>query len=823
MKTAAPHATSDLPIKAVLPELLGKLETHNRLILVAEPGAGKTTLVPLSLLTLPFLKGQKIIVLEPRRLAARAAARRMAYTLGENVGERVGYRVRMESKVSKRTQIEVVTEGVFVRMIQDDPELNGIGIVLFDEFHERSLDSDLSLALALDCQEALREDLRLVPMSATLDHEGLTSILGHVPLVQSSGRQFPVETIYLGRNAAQPLEKEVANAVKVALAEQQGSVLVFLPGQREIMAVQKNLSGRVAEHIDITPLYGALDSKQQDKAIRPPATGRRKVVLTTSIAQTSLTIEGVRVVVDCGLARVPKYDPQSGLTRLETTKVSRASADQRRGRAGRTEPGVCYRLWEQAQTNAFPKHDRAEILESELSSFALSLASWGVQDPQALKFISPPPPYAWQEAIDLLKLLDALDEKGHITKQGGRLAKLPLQPRLAHMLVQAGEEKNAPLAAHIAAILSEPGLGGKSTDLRQRLRMFISGKSPRDMDMKRQSSRWCKMVGGSNDGPMNFEEAADILSLAYPDRIAQQRGANGRFRLSNGRGAKLSEDDALARTAFISVAEVQGTAANSRIYLCAPYDRQDLENRYAKQLVERKQIGLNESGVVAAHIQTCLGKLVIDERKMTQISDEDLSHALLDFLKKRGSARLPWSKEQLLLRARLGYLRQELGPEWPDVSDTALDRDFSWLAPFVGGLSKLEQVNTQILGDALAMMVPFDLKKQMDSAAPSHFVVPTGSRIAIDYGAELGPTLRVRVQELFGLSQHPSICNGQVQLMLELLSPAQRAIQITGDLPGFWAGSWRDVKADMRGQYPKHYWPDNPLEAEATRRAKQRK
>ncbi len=815
--------SSSLPIEAILPDLLSALDQNTNAVLVAEPGAGKTTRVPLALLDATWRDDGKIIVLEPRRLAARAAARRMAQTLNENVGETVGYRVRMDSKVSGKTRIEVVTGGVFTRMILDDPELSGVAAVLFDEYHERSMDGDLGLALALDVQEALRDDLRIVPMSATLDAAEVSRLLHDAPTLKSEGRQYPVETRYIGRDPRGRLEDQVARAVRSALADETGSVLVFLPGQGEIRRTQSLLEGRVAADVSLAPLYGALDSKAQDMAVRPVRPGRRKVVLTTAIAQTSLTIEGVRIVIDAGLSRVPRYDPQTGLTRLETVKVSRATAEQRKGRAGRVEAGICYRLWEEAQTKALPAAEKPEILESDLSGLVLNVASWGVSDPAQLKFMTPPPAGAWSEAKELLEELDALDADGCLTKAGRDLAGLPLHPRLGHMLVQASQEGQAELASLIAVIIGEQGLGGRSTDLRDRLLRLIQDQSPRGKEARAQARRWVKLAGGRSSERANFEDAGDILSLAYPDRIAQQRGARGSFRLANGRGALLEESEALYGEKFLSIAEVTGTAARARILLAAPLSFSELEARFTSHIRDKEQVQLMPDGAIRAVRQRVLGKLVLEEKKISDPDPETIIEALMEQIARKGASRLPWNKDQLHYRGRVTYLRVTEGKKWPDLSDKALDADFEWLRPFLAGKTAISHVDAGTLGDALATLVPWELSTELDNFAPSHFVVPTGSRIPIDYDGEPGPMLSVRVQELFGLADHPSICGGRVPLVLQLLSPAQRPIQITRDLPGFWQGSWADVKADMKGQYPKHPWPDNPLDAEATRRVKPRK
>ncbi|MTI17220.1 ATP-dependent helicase HrpB [Rhodobacteraceae bacterium RKSG542] len=812
-----------LPIEGVIPRLKQTLRDHRNAVLVAEPGAGKTTRVPLALLDEPWLEGRKIIVLEPRRLAARAAARRMAQMLGEQAGETVGYRVRMESKVSAKTRIEVVTEGIFTRQILQDPELSDIGAVLFDEFHERSLEADLGLALALDVQQALRDDLRILPMSATLDAASVGQLLGDAPTITCEGRQFPVETRYLGRDNAQRIEDQIVRAVRTAIAEEEGSVLVFLPGQGEINRVQQGLEGKLPANVDIAPLYGALDFKAQDFAIKPAAEGRRKVVLTTSIAQTSLTIEGVRVVIDSGLTRTSNFDAQHGLSRLVTVRTSRATADQRRGRAGRTEAGVCYRLWDEAQTKALPADDLPQILESDLCGLVLDVASWGVNDPSQLSFMTPPPKAAWQEACSLLTSLDALDDKGHITDGGKALAKLPLHPRLAHMMQEAAKIDQHPLASMIAALVSEPGLGGRSIDLRDRLRALVNDSSQRAKSARALAGRWSQMVSASKGERPDFEQAGPIMAFAYPDRIAQQRGGAGRFRLASGRGGQMDLEAALSTEPFITIAEMQGSAAQGRILLAAPIERDFIEEHFASQLVRKEHVTFSPNGAIRAVRQLQLGKVVLAEEKISNPDPEAILDALVSVVSGQPLAKLPWTKDQLRLRDRVNYVRDQLGEPWPDLSDQALSDDFDWLRPFLSGLTSVNQINAQILGDALANLLPWAQMNELEQLAPAHFEAPTGSRTPILYDGPQGPRIAIRVQELFGLADHPSICDGKLPLTLELLSPAQRPIQVTRDLPGFWKGSWADVKADMKGRYPRHPWPDNPLEAEATKRAKPRK
>lgn len=818
----APSFDTSLPIDTVLPQLLQSLAVTPNAVLVAAPGAGKTTRVPLALLNAEWRQDRKILVLEPRRLAARAAARYMASELGETVGETVGYRVRMEARISKRTRIEVVTEGVFTRLILDDPELTGIAAVLFDEFHERSLDGDLGLALALDAQAALRDDLRLVPMSATLDGAVVARMLKNAPVIESRGRNFPIETLYLGRRANERIEPQVAQAVQQAVKEQTGSILVFLPGQGEIRRTAELLSGQLPANCQIAPLYGALDAKIQDLAIRPAAENTRKIVLASAIAQTSLTIEGVRVVIDSGLARVPKYEPQTGLTRLETVRVSRASADQRRGRAGRTEPGICYRMWDEAQTTALAATEVPEILEADLSNLVLDLAAWGTSDPGQLNFLDPPPQAAWSEAVVLLQELGALDKRCLLTPQGKSLKRLPLAPRLAHMLERGGSQGAGPTAALIADLLSEPSLGGQDADIREKLRRLRNDTSPRAREAKVLAERWCKIAGGVGRS-VDPEDAGRLLAYAFPDRVAQARGKRGRFRLANGRGAELPEDHALASEPFLVVANIQGRAVNGRIVLCAPISRAEIENLFDSNIVEDDEVRLDRDGNLKARRIRRYQAVELEAKQISTPNLEVVAKTLLEEIKRRGVKRLPWTKDQLRLRKRITYVRASGDKHLPDVSDQMLDITLNeWLAPFVAGRMSLAAVDSTCLGDALATLLPYDAASRLDRLAPSHFVAPTGSRVAIDYGAETGPTVSVRVQELFGLSAHPAICDGRIALTLELLSPAQRPIQITKDLPGFWAGSWTDVKADMKGRYPRHPWPDDPGSAEATRRVKPR-
>jgi ATP-dependent helicase HrpB len=792
-------------------------------VLVAPPGAGKTTRVPLVLLDEPWAKDKKILVLEPRRLAARAAAARMASTLGEQIGDTVGLRVRFGSKISKRTRIEVVTEGVFTRLILDDPSLEGVAVVLFDEFHERSLDADLGLALARDAQTGLREDLKILVMSATLDGARVSRLLGDAPVVESEGRAFPVDTRYLGRDPLARIETQVADAIERALRVESGSLLVFLPGSGEIRRTQTLLNERVRDSaVDVVALYGALDAREQDRAVAPAPPGKRKVVLATSIAETSLTIEGVRVVIDSGLSRIPRYEPDVGITRLETVRVSRAAADQRRGRAGRTEPGVCCRLWDEPQTGSLEPYTRPEILSADLSSFVLDLAEWGTRDPATLAFIDPPPAPALNEARALLQDLGAIDADGRIADEGRRLRQLPLPPRLARMVVDAGREGVGETAAAIAAVITERGLGGDDVDLRHRLDQFHRDRSPRANDARAMVKRWAAIAGGTEIGAAS---AGALLALAYPDRIAKNRGGgNGAFLLANGRGGQVDPASPLAREPFLAVAELTGVAAASRILLAAPITLEAIEARFAERIQDRESVSFDAaSATLRARRMRRLGAIVLAEQIKPIEPNADTARILADGIVASGIDRLPWSKTALQLRERVAFLRNAEADEWPDLSNEALARDTgSWLEPLLIGKTSRAQIGADTLFDALTNLIPWNLRRRLDHEAPTYFEAPIGTRVPIDYAAEQGPTIAIRVQELFGLKEHPSIAGGRVPLVIELLSPAHRPVQVTRDLPGFWRGSYAAVRTEMRGRYPRHPWPEDPTTAPPTRRAKPR-
>jgi ATP-dependent helicase HrpB len=819
-----------LPIDAVLGELRGALSTRTRAVLVAPPGAGKTTRVPLVLLAESWARGQKIIVLEPRRIAARAAAQRMASSLGERVGETIGLRVRAQTLVSAKTRIEIVTEGVFARMIQSDPGLAGVALAIFDEFHERSLDADLSLALCLDAASVLREDLRLLVMSATLDGARVAKLLDDAPVIVSEGRAFPIETRYLGRKPGERIEAAVAAAALRALAEEKGSILAFLPGQGEIKRTAALLAERINDPaIEIAPLYSAIDRVAQDRAIAPVRAPARKIVLATSIAETSLTIEGVRIVIDCGLTRQPRFEPDRGLTSLETVRVSKAAADQRRGRAGRTEPGVCYRLWEAAASGALEAFAPPEIMAADLSGLVLDLAAWGVRDPLTLKWLDPPPAPALKEARALLRGIGAIDVDGALTTEGEAIARLALPPRLAKMMVAAAAEGAASAAAEVATLLVERGLGGDSPDLAERLERFRRERSPRADDARRLAQTFARRAGGERPASAQID-CGRLVALAFPDRIAKARGAAGEFLMANGRAAMLEPREALARAPFLAIAEIAGRAGAARIIAAAALSEADLESVAGDEIASIEEVVFDKERVaLRARKSRRLGAIVLSEQNLPVPPGANSARALAEGIAALeadggGIARLPFTKALAQWRDRVAFLRRaEPDDPWPDLSYMALAESASdWLAPFIEGRASLSAITPEDVEAALKALLPFDMQRRLESEAPTHFETPAGSRIALDYAAEGGPTLSVRVQELYGLSSHPALARGRIALTLELLSPASRPIQITKDLPGFWRGSWAAVKAEMKGRYPRHLWPDDPAAAVATTRAKPR-
>lgn len=810
-----------LPIEEVVGDLTSILREAQRAVLSAPPGAGKTTMVPPALIEEPWCTG-KVILLEPRRLAARAAASRMAALMGENVGQTVGYRMRLDTRISQATRIEVVTEGVFSRMILDDPELTGISAVIFDEFHERSLDADFGLALALDAQSALREDLRILVMSATLDTDRIARLLDGAPVIKSEGRSFPVEIRYNDRSQQERVEDAVTRVIEDAHTTEQGSILAFLPGQAEIRRVAERLQNRFDAKTVIAPLYGNLTQQEQDLAIKPATPGMRKIVLATSIAETSITIDGVRIVIDSGLQRLPVFEPSTGMTRLETVRVSQASADQRAGRAGRTAPGIAIRLWHAGQTAALPAFTPPQILASDLAGLVLDLAHWGVTDPTALAFLDTPPGPAFAEARNLLGLLGALDDGGRLTPRGHLIRQLALPPRLAAMVIRADEDGRGFEASQLAVLLTEQGLGGNDIDLDERLRRFRTERSDRAQASRGLAGRIAdSLPNAGNRQPGGL--AGTLLVHAYPDRIALQRGGKGRFIMANGRGAELPETERLAGAAMLVISDVTGRAARPRILAAAEISRAQVEAEMNTAIRSSEECFFDPaSRQVRARQITRLGAIVFAEKPLPKPTGEQAARALADGVRQFGLQSLPFSKEAQQLRERLGFLHRSLGEPWPDVSDEALlARLDDWFVPYQGNTSALSAISLASLSEGLRSLVPHDLLHGMNRLAPTHFEAPTGQRHPIQYDGE-EPVLTIRVQELFGLKAHPSIANGKLPLLLELTSPAHRPIQTTRDLPGFWSGSWKDVRAEMRGRYPRHPWPENPADADPTSRAKPR-
>lgn len=819
-------APGPLPIDDVLDDLRAALAAQGTAVLIAPPGAGKTTRVPLALRDTSWLGNQRIILLEPRRIAARAAADRMASILGEVVGDTVGLRSRLATKVSAKTRIEVVTEGVFTRMILADPELRGIGAVLFDEFHERSLDADFGLALALDSRGALRPDLRLLVMSATLNGARVAALLDGAAMIESAGRAYPVDTRYVGRTPHGRIEDDVAASVVKAVAADAGSILVFLPGQAEIRRVMERLQERLLLHseIDLVPLHGTLDIAEQRRAIAPAEGGRRKIVLATSIAETSITIDGVTIVIDSGLARVPRFEPAIGVTRLETVRVSRAAADQRRGRAGRTAPGICYRLWKEPENLGLLAYADPEISNADLSGLVLDCADWGAE-PLSLRWLDPPSASAVAATRKDLQAIGALDADGRITPLGKRIRALPLPPRLALMLVRAADAGQALAAADLAAVIVERGAGSSDVDLTERLVMFRRDDGQRARDLKRLAKGWAEqaMRTVSSPTPTAPMSPARLLATAFPDRIAKARGETGQFLLANGRAGFVDAKHPLAKLGWLVVAELQGAAAATRITAAVPASFADVEATAGAMLDDEVALSFEpEAMAVRARRVRRLGAIVIASEPLAVKPNRDVATRLADGIAAAGINRLPWTTAQHQLRQRIAFLRGADG-DWPDLSDATLAATIhDWLLPFLHGKSRLADITADDLATALDTLLPYPRRRRLEAEAPAHFEAPTGNRFAIDYEGPLAPAVAVRVQELYGLKTHPAIAAGRLPLTLELLSPAQRPIQITRDLPGFWAGSWASVKSDMRGRYPRHLWPDEPASAQPTARAKPR-
>ncbi len=837
----------DLPVHAVLPELRRVLASAQRVVLSAPPGSGKTTLVPLELLNEPWLERKRILMLEPRRLAARASAARMAHLLGEPVGETVGYQVRFDRCLSAATRIEVVTEGILTRRLQHDPELAGVGLVIFDEFHERSLHGDLALALTLDAAESLRDDLRLLVMSATLDTGAVTALLGDATLVTGEGRSYPVVIDYLCVEPKGRIAETAAAGVLRALASDAGDVLLFVPGTGEIRASLEQLHDRLDDpDILLCPLYGELSREEQDRAILPDPGGRRRVVLATSIAETSITIEGVSTVVDSGWARRPSFDPNSGLTRLETLRASRAAVDQRAGRAGRLGPGNCHRLWTESTHSSLAPHTSPEIVEADLAPLALDLAQWGVADPAQLRWMTPPPVGAYAQARELLEGLDALDGGGKITRDGRRMAEMGLHPRLARMLLQAGARGEGALAADLAALLSERDPMRRRTgainsvDLEERLRLLTlyrergagaareAGADPSACRrIERAARQWRKQMGKKEEGNASPLSIGGLLASAYPDRIAQRRGAdNHAYRLSSGRGVRLPGGDPLGGSDYLVAAQLDAGRREGRIFLAAELDLAELREIRQSQIASHQVVAWDEgSQSVSVWEEERLGALVLERCRPKSVNPDRVRAAMLEGVRHMGIQSLPWTDSARSLRERLLFLshwQPEAG--WPDWSDDALMASLEeWLAPWLDGISRKEHLERLDIAAILPGPLEWQRRQSLEELAPTHILVPSGSKRRLEYEPGGPPVLAVRLQEMFGLQETPRVCAGKVAVKLHLLSPAQRPIQVTQDLRGFWERTYREVKKELKGRYPKHYWPDDPVSAEATRFTRSRK
>jgi len=822
-----------LPIHAVLEELLGVLRNGTRALLIAPPGAGKTTVVAPALLDQNWCTGQ-LLLLVPRRLAARAAAEFMARQLGEQSGATIGYATRLDSRIGKQTRVIVMTHGVFLSRIQGDPELTGVSALLFDEVHERSLDNDLALALALDAAEALRPDLRILAMSATLDGERFGRLLGNPARIVSEGKSFPLDIQYVGRDPAERIEPQMASAIRTALGEHKGSLLAFLPGVAEIERTAARLA-QLPFDCTLHKLHGGADSAAQRAALAPPSEGKRKVVLATSIAETSLTLEDVRIVVDSGLARRPRYDRGAGLTRLVTERASRAAATQRAGRAARQAPGLAVRLWEEAANASLPPHDPPEILEADLSSLLLTCLLWGEADPTRLPFLDPPPASGIAEARDRLRRLGAVDAQGRLTDHGRTMARLPLEPRLAHMLIAAGEAGFGTAAADVALLLTERGLGGNDSDLEARRRRWQSDRSPRAEAARNMAERWSRraaeLTAGASDLrphvlgsplPEATEGVGRALALAFPDRVARRRDSAGEnWQSVGGRGFRLDPASPLARSKWLAVGEVAGHASGARILSAATIDEEEVAALFAHRIEVRHEAQFDPAtGSVTPTRFRRLGAIRLSSGPDPRPDPAVIERALLKGVKSTGLHVLPWGPGAGQLRSR-ALFAHGLDPSIPSLEDDLLvARLEEWLAPLVAGKRRLSDIDPGCLNGALQALAGFDSLRKLDRLAPAEFESPAGSRHAIDYSAPGGPLVEVRAQALFGLSSHPAIAGGKVPLTLAITSPAGRPIQTTRDLPGFWSGSWRDVAREMRGRYPKHPWPDDPAGASATLRTK---
>jgi ATP-dependent helicase HrpB len=832
---------SGLPIDEALAPLSAALRSGRNAVVVAPPGAGKSTVVPLALLDEPWVGGKRIVMLEPRRLATRAVAERMAATLGERVGDTVGFRMRLETRVGKRTRIEVVTEGVFTRMLQSDPALEGIAAVLFDEYHERSLHADVGLAFALDAQRHLAPELRVLAMSATIDGARVAKMLGDAPVIESRGRLFPVDVLYVGKGlpalpgGPEPIDLPVARAVHRALTDSTGDLLVFLPGAGEIRRVERRLREEFALEagVDVLPLYGELKPETQDAALAPARAGRRKVVLATNIAETSLTIDGVRVVVDAGLERRSVFDPVSGMSRLETQRIARASAEQRAGRAGRTAPGVCYRLWSESADRSLAAYAPPEIAVADLVPLALDLAAWGTSAGE-LRWLDAPPAATLAGARDLLTRLGALDAGGRITWHGRAMQALAAHPRLAHMLLLAREHGVPQAAAKLAALLAERDLlrsGGRErdSDIRSRLETLERRGGDRGVleRVRRAERAYLRDLGVRDDADDQSVEPGVLLAFAYPDRIGKRRsGGEARYQLANGRGASFANPESISRAELIVAVELDDREREAQIQLAAPLARSDLFENFAAEIVTRDEIAWDtRAEAVVARRTVRFGELVLDEKPLQELPPGATGSALLEGLRSLGLDALPWDDDAHTFIARCEFVRAlqrgDLGG-WPNFSAEALASDLGWLEPYLDGITRRSHFARIPLLAALHARLTREQSRALDELAPTHITLPTGTRTPIDYRDDNAPCASMRMQEVFGLAATPRIGGGQVPITFKLLSPAHRPLQVTRDLASFWNNAYVDVRKDMRGRYPRHYWPENPLEAEPTRRAKPR-
>ncbi len=850
-----------LPINEVLDDIRINLQQHDQLVLQAPPGAGKTTMVPLALLNEAWLGTRKILMLEPRRMAARTAAERMAKLLNENVGETVGYRIRQETRITDKTRIEVITEGVLTRLLQNDPELRSIALIIFDEFHERNLNTDLGLALSLQARELFRDDdnpLKLLVMSATLDVEGVSKLLGEAPQLNSKGRLHPVD-IFHGKTCPinEPVTQPMLNTITKALDETSGSVLVFLPGQAEIIKLHKALIPLVSRNVCVLPLYGALPLSEQLKAISgldKKSPFRRKIVLATDIAETSITIQGISTVVDSGLSRQPRFDPSAGMTRLQTRRISQASSIQRMGRAGRTQKGYCYRLWSNETQLKLEKQAPAEILQADLCPLVLQLLQWGVSDADELKWLDKPPAAAFNQALDLLYVLGALKQNPQhsdtisLSEHGLQMAKFPTHPRLAHLLIKSVQINQQKVASLLAILIADKDpLRQYGSDISAKVDVLLGdipcehqfrGWLKRSRQQAKNFERHCQSVKIENSISIPARDVIGyLISLAYPDRIAKKRLLNrtekgGAYLLSNGRAGLLNSTDRQTKNEYLAVAELGGKLSQREdiIYAAAPLNPQLFKTLLASMITDESILYWHDkTDRLVAEQQQKIGAIVIEHNLLKNIPVEEKQKVLIKLIRQKGLSLLPWDKKTKHWMARINCLRENKintggnGPEWPDLSEKNLLNTLeNWLQPYVNGINKIDDFKKLDLKYCLSNLLPWPLPKKLDELAPLTLRVPSGSNITIDYH-QSPPILAVKLQEMFGCLHTPSIAAGKIPLLVHLLSPARKPLQITQDLEGFWRGSYQDVKKEMKGRYPKHPWPDDPLLALATRYTKQKK